>query len=184
MRRSSAIALVVTAGLVVATGAGLLLNRGGADGAAPGPVALVRPLPVLSGPSLVGAGDVGTSLLSGKVGVINVWATWCGPCRREQPALVRLAHRYGDRVAFLGINYNDEQAGARRWVQTEFRVPYPSLFDPTGRTASALEFPYLPDTYIVDPSGTIRWAIYGATDEAELKGLIDGLLAGGPASST
>ena len=58
----------------------------------------------------------------------------------------------------------------------EFGVPYPSLFDPSGRTAAELGFPALPDTYVVDPQGTIRWVVYGETDERELAGLIDDVL--------
>ncbi len=180
MRRSSAVALAVVAGLVVATGAWLLLNRGSADES--GPVAMDRRLPALSAPALDGT-VASTALLRGKVGVVNVWATWCAPCRREQPALARLARRYGDRVAFLGINYRDERAGARRWVGDEFDVPYPSLFDPSGRTAVQLDFPALPDTYLVDASGTIRWWVLGEASEQELSRLIDQLLAEGSPSA-
>lgn len=182
MRRSSAIALAVVAGLVVATGVWLLLNRGTTSDGATGPVAVDQPLPELSGPSVEGP-DLSATVLEGKVGVINVWATWCGPCRREQPALTSLARRYGDRVAFLGINYRDEKAGARRWIGDEFHVPYPSLFDPSGRSAGQLGFPALPDTYLVDASGTIRWIVYGETNGAELSGLIDRLLAEGGSAS-
>jgi cytochrome c biogenesis protein CcmG/thiol:disulfide interchange protein DsbE len=79
-------------------------------------------------------------------------------------------------VRFVGLNYQDNRAAARAWVD-EFDVPYESLFDEQGRYADDLGFPYLPDTYVVDADGTIRWAIYGETNEEELSGLIDEVLA-------
>jgi DsbE subfamily thiol:disulfide oxidoreductase len=135
------------------------------------------PLPVLTGESLDGERLDAAAYADGHVLVINVWANWCDPCRREQPQLVRLADRYQDEgVRFLGINYQDDRDAARAWVR-EFQVPYPSLFDPSGRSAFDLGFPALPDTYVVDPGGTIRWVVYGETDERELAGLIDEVLA-------
>ena len=59
----------------------------------------------------------------------------------------------------------------------EFDVPYPSLFDPSGEFAPDLGFPALPDTYVVDREGTIRWVVYGETDEQELTRMIDDVLA-------
>jgi DsbE subfamily thiol:disulfide oxidoreductase len=136
-----------------------------------------EPLPTLTGESLDGEHLDAAIYAEGNVLVINVWASWCDPCRREQPQLVRLADRYrGDGVRFLGINYQDDRDAARAWVR-DFRVPYPSLFDPPGRSAADLGFPALPDTYVVDPGGTIRWVVYGETDERELTGLIEEVLA-------
>jgi DsbE subfamily thiol:disulfide oxidoreductase len=136
-----------------------------------------EPLPRLSGKTLEGDPLNASDHADGSVLVINVWADWCGPCRQEQPQLVRLADRYHqDEVRFLGINYQDDRDAARAWV-VEFGVPYPSLYDPSGRTAVDLGFPFLPDTYVVDREGTIRWVVFGASDEKELAGLIDDLLA-------
>jgi DsbE subfamily thiol:disulfide oxidoreductase len=181
MRRSSLIALMVAAGIVIFGGAWLVVNR--ADpGSLVGPVAMRSPMPTIDGESLKGA-PVSTDALKGKVGVINLWATWCGPCRREQPALTTLATRYGDEVGFMGINYRDDKTAALKWVATEYDVPYPSLFDPSGKTAGSLDYAFLPDTYVVDASGVIRWAIYGETNEEELGGLIDSLLAEGASPS-
>jgi cytochrome c biogenesis protein CcmG/thiol:disulfide interchange protein DsbE len=136
-----------------------------------------QPLPRLAGETLDGAHLDAASYADGDVLVINVWADWCAPCRREQPQLVRLAERLEGRgVRFLGINYQDDRDAAKAWVR-EFGVPYPSLFDPSGRSAVDLGFPALPDTYVVDPGGTIRWVVYGETDERELAGLIDDVLA-------
>ena len=136
-----------------------------------------RPLPRIAGETLEGDWLDAAAYADGDVLVINAWATWCGPCRREQPLLVRLADRYeDDGVRFLGINYQDDGDAARAWVE-EFGVPYPSLFDPSGRSAVDLGFPALPDTYVVDRAGTIRWAVYGETDERELARLIDDVLA-------
>jgi DsbE subfamily thiol:disulfide oxidoreductase len=136
-----------------------------------------QPLPELTGETLDGEPLDAATYADGDVLVINVWADWCAPCRREQPQLVELAARYrDDGVRFLGINYQDDRDAARAWVR-EFEVPYPSLFDPAGRSAVDLGFPALPDTYVVDPGGTIRWVVYGETDEQELAGLIDDVLA-------
>jgi thiol-disulfide isomerase/thioredoxin len=135
-----------------------------------------RPLPRLVGQTLDGTRLDTAMYGDGDILVINVWAHDCAPCRTEQPELVDLASRYAaDGVRFLGINYDDDLDAARAWVG-EFDVPYPSLFDPSGRTAAQLGYPALPDTYVVDRQGTIRWVVFGATDGKELAGLIDDVL--------
>jgi thiol-disulfide isomerase/thioredoxin len=136
-----------------------------------------EPLPKLAGPSLSGDHLDAAAYAAGDVLVINVWSVNCAPCRKEQPLLVDLAGRYaGEGVRFLGINYLNDLDAARGWVK-EFAVPYPSLYDRSGKTAATLGYPALPDTYVVDPGGTIRWVVYGETDERELAGLIDEVLA-------
>jgi cytochrome c biogenesis protein CcmG/thiol:disulfide interchange protein DsbE len=133
------------------------------------------PLPRLSGETLDGDRVEASSYAAGSVLVINVWAHDCPPCKAEQPMLVELAHRYDD-VRFLGVNYRDDRDAAKDWVR-EFDVPYPSFYDRSGRTAADLGYPFIPDTYVVDREGTIRWVVFGATDQAELSGLIEDVLA-------
>jgi cytochrome c biogenesis protein CcmG/thiol:disulfide interchange protein DsbE len=165
---------VVVALLVVATALGVFTD--GPDPRTEGGVAEVEmPLPPLQGDGVTG-GSVSIQDLGGTVTVVNVWATWCDPCRREQPALRALAERYADRgVSFVGIDYRDDIHKARDWIDS-YDVPYPSLSDPQGRTAASLSFPFLPDTYVIDSTGTVRFVAYGETDEAELGGLIDQVL--------
>jgi thiol-disulfide isomerase/thioredoxin len=151
-----------------------------ATGSGIGVVEENEPFPHLSGPTVAG-GKLDTDSLAGTVFVLNVWATWCDPCRREQPALQRLHERYGGDVGFVGLDYRDDIAKAKAWARG-FGVTYPSLFDPTGRFASDLAFPFAPDTYVVDATGTIRFVIYGETDEQELAGVIDRVLAMGSGS--
>jgi cytochrome c biogenesis protein CcmG, thiol:disulfide interchange protein DsbE len=85
--------------------------------------------------------------------VVNKWASWCEPCRREFPYLQRLSARYGKRVAFLGVDANDSEAAARTFLR-EFPLPYPSFSDPDqdisrllGATAG------FPETAFYDASG-------------------------------
>jgi DsbE subfamily thiol:disulfide oxidoreductase len=157
--------------------ASMLASGCSGDPALTGPAPRDEPLPRLAGETVTGEPIDAHRYADGDVLVVNVWADWCDPCRREQPALVDLARRYRDRgVRFLGINYQDDRHAARAWIET-YDVPYPSLFDPSGATAVDLGFPALPDTYVVDRDGTIRWVVFGATDEAELGGLIDDVLS-------
>jgi len=178
MKRSSIATLAVTAVVLAGAGAWFVIDRQPVT-AVSGPVALDRPLPSIVGQTLDGA-TLNSADFRGTPTVINAWATWCTPCETEQPTLVKLARRYGSRVRFVGINFRDDNlAGARRWVDQQYHVPYPSYYDPSGRTAHLLKYPIsgIPDTYIVDASGVIRWAIYGRLDEQELAGVIDKVLA-------
>lgn len=173
--RVVAIAMVV---LAVAAAAGWLLGPRTDPREEGGVAALDEPFPGLAGEAVVGP-PVDTDAMPPSVLVVNVWATWCEPCRREQPALLRVRERFADRdVAFVGVDYRDDRAAAERWIE-DYEVPYPSLFDPTGRTAATLGFPFVPVTYVVDASGTSRYAVYGETNDQELSGLIDEVLAGG-----
>ena len=138
-----------------------------------------EPLPVLEGEAVDGDATLSTADHAGEVMVLNVWASWCAPCEAEMPELVRVAERYADRgVTFLGINHTDQLASARSFAQ-RYDVPYDSFHDDAGRFAAKLGYVGLPDTYVVDAGGTIRFAINGATTEAQLSGLLDEILAEG-----
>ena len=174
--------------LIIATAVALALSsaacaRGGTDDGTQdflGAKAMEEPAPALAGDSVDGR-SVALSDLRGSVVVVNFWATWCDPCRDEQPELVGLADDYRAKgVEFLGVNERDDTAKARGWIE-EFDVSYPSIVDESGAWADDFAFFGLPDTYVIDPQGTIRWAVYGQTDAAQLKELIDGVLAEPPA---
>jgi len=178
------VAVIVVAALVVSLLAAFVFRpRGGDPRREGGVVEMDQPMPDLTAIDTVSGDPLPADAFKGSATVINVWANWCAPCRQEQPALLATQARYaGQDVRFVGINYNDDLELARRWVD-DFDVTYPSLYDPQGRTAALLDYPFLPDTYVVDAAGTIRYAIYGETDEAELSGLIDDVLASDVASS-
>jgi thiol-disulfide isomerase/thioredoxin len=169
----AAVPRIVRSFLVLAL---LLLVSCGSDQGVLGVAEMERPLPRLDGVTLDGQQLDAASYADGRVLVINVWSETCAPCRREQPHLVSLARRLEpDGVRFLGINFLDDPDAAKAWVR-EFRVPYPSLHDRSGWTAARLGYPALPDTYVVDRSGTIRWVVYGQTDARELGRLIADVL--------
>jgi cytochrome c biogenesis protein CcmG/thiol:disulfide interchange protein DsbE len=85
--------------------------------------------------------------------VVNVWASWCEPCRTEFPYLQHLSARYGKRVAFLGVDA-DDSSGAARTFLGELPLPYPSYTDPNRDITRSLGAPTgLPDTAYYDSSG-------------------------------
>jgi thiol-disulfide isomerase/thioredoxin len=137
-----------------------------------------RRLPDLSGRLLDGRPWSSTSA-RGSILVINAWASWCAPCRQEQPRLNTVARAYQGRdVRFLGINVNDSKRGATAHVR-EFAIPYPSLVDANGTIAARLGLFGLPTTIIVDRGGMIGYQLTGVTTVAGLSAQLDRLLAEG-----
>jgi cytochrome c biogenesis protein CcmG/thiol:disulfide interchange protein DsbE len=99
--------------------------------------------------------------------LLNVWASWCVPCRAEHPILMRLAERDG--VTVHGINYKDEPADANRFIDN-LGNPYKRIgADPSGRAGIQLGVYGVPETYVIGPSGKIRYKHTGPIDSQALK---------------
>ena len=114
-----------------------------------------QPAPALSGTSLTGT-PIALSAFHGHPVVIDFWASWCGPCRAQQGELNSLVSRFTARgVEFVGVDIRDDSANALAYVH-EFRVQYPSVFDPASDDAASFNVDAPPTTLVVDGSGTIR----------------------------
>lgn len=133
------------------------------------------PAPPLSGKTLDGQMLTLTEL-KGALVIINVWGSWCAPCRDETPDLVRLANRYaGPNLAVVGINTKDNPAAANAFVR-RFRVPYPSINDSDGRGLlgfkGIIPTTAVPTTVIVDRQGRIAARIIGRTTYGVLESIL------------
>jgi DsbE subfamily thiol:disulfide oxidoreductase len=133
------------------------------------------PMPRIDRRALV-SGRVTPDHFQGKVTLVNFWASWCGPCRLEQPALERLSKELeGHGVEFLGINFQDDRAAALAYLD-EFQVSYPSVADREGILAYRFGVPYLPATVLVDAQGEMRYRFAGAQTETTLRQYLTQLL--------
>lgn len=113
----------------------------------------------------------------GKTVVVNVWGSWCAPCRSEAPDLVAASKELArDGVAFVGIDSRDlDRAAAQAFVR-RFEVPYPSIYDQQGKTLLAfrgtLSPNAIPSTVVIDSQGRVAASIIGETTKATLVGLV------------
>ncbi len=119
----------------------------------PAPAFVLAPLPSLTRDGAAVPGLSGDDLKGG-VTVVNVWASWCAPCRQEHPLLMELAKNPAIRV--VGIDYKDNPENARRFLGA-LGNPFAAVgADPSGRTAIDWGVYGVPETFIVGPDGTIR----------------------------
>lgn len=130
--------------------------------------------PILEGPSLDG-GTLSTVDLIGSPVVINVWGSWCAPCRSEAPELVEATERLGDDVKFLGLNTRDlDQAPAQAFVRA-FEIPYPNIFDPDGTLLLGFgQVPpkAIPSTLVIDAEGRVAARVIGEVNANTLVALV------------
>lgn len=142
------------------------------------PVDQRKPAPVLTGTDLNGD-PVDTSQWKGSPGVINVWASWCAPCRAEAPELVAVHKRNPD-VNFLGLDTRDTDAAARQFV-TKYGITYPNLPDPNGQLvlkfSGTLPPQAIPSTLLIDAQGRVAGRFLGAITATELEDAITKLEA-------
>ena len=139
-------------------------------------------LPPISGTTLDGQ-PLSVEQFAGKVVVLNAWASWCGPCKDEVPALVGLASALDPDVAtVVGLNVSEEAKAAAAFA-TEYAMPYPSIEDPKGAilpTIPGVPPAALPSTVVIDQRGRIAARIIGAANEAELARIVDSVAAEQP----
>jgi cytochrome c biogenesis protein CcmG/thiol:disulfide interchange protein DsbE len=112
-------------------------------------------LPRLDEPSKL----VNRDEMLGKAWVLNVWASWCGPCREEHPHIVAFART--KQVPLVGLNYKDARSDALAWLK-EFGNPYDvSLSDLDGRVGIDFGVYGVPETFVIDKRGVIRFKQIG-----------------------
>jgi len=130
------------------------------------PSALIdKPLPVFNLPPIEGTGEGFASTdLKGKVALINVWASWCPPCRIEHPILMHMA---GAGIPIYGVNYKDKPEDAKRFL-TQLGNPFiAGGADREGKLAIDLGVYGYPETFIVDANGIIRYRHAGPINKPD-----------------
>jgi thiol-disulfide isomerase/thioredoxin len=190
LRGAAALAAAAAAALVLAACTSSSSSGGGGNSnyvSGTGEVNVVKAAdrdkaPDLSGKTVTGGKD-SLAAYKGKVVVINIWGSWCAPCRAEAPGLAKVAKEEAPKgVQFLGINTRDLDASNAARFDKTYDITYPSLFDPYGKLI--LRFPRgslnpqsLPATLVVDRQGRVAARALKALNEDDLHKIIDPVAA-------
>ncbi len=143
--------------------------------AAPGAASLGAPMPPYQATTLDGAAfDLAS--LKGKVVLVNIWATWCAPCRHEIPELIKLHETYGSRgFQVLGASVDGtESANEVAPMVKERKINYPVVLDTAGKIADIFETNVIPTSALIDREGRVVWTRMG-TLEADEKEVIEAI---------
>lgn len=137
------------------------------------------PAPDISGTDLDGE-PLSLESFAGRVVVVNIWGSWCPPCRQEQPVLSKLATELKPQgVEFIGIAVREGAATSKAYTEDN-NVPYPSISDSGGRLlvgfTSSLPAVAVPTTYVVDREGRVATRMLDVATEATLRALITDVL--------
>ena len=159
-RRRARSAVVLLAGVVLAA-------CGGGDGDA----GATDRLPDVEIVPLAGGDPVSLRDIDGPA-VINLWATWCIPCRTEIPDFQAVHEARGDEVRFVGVNIGEEADQANEFI-AEVGATYDQYLDPQGEVSTELEATNMPVTVVIDASGAISTRHLGAMDQDALGAAID-----------
>ncbi|NMO91865.1 TlpA disulfide reductase family protein [Actinomycetospora sp. TBRC 11914] len=145
------------------------------------PEAQRRPLAPIVGDSLLAPGQqVSSAQDKGQVVVVNIWGSWCGPCRGESPGLEQVAQASAARgVRFLGVDVRDDRDAASDFVRSR-GVTYPSIFDPPGRSLLVLSgYPRnaVPSTIVLDRQHRVAAVFLTAVLASDLQPVVDRVAA-------
>ena len=168
---AQALALALVAGLLALLGWKLANQEGGAllddvsNNRRP-------PAPGFALPRLDTDGELRLASLRGKVVLVNFWATWCDPCRKEIPRLQEAWTRYrGGDVVFVGVDTQDFRGDARRALR-KYGVTYPNVYDGAGRVLKRYGGLPLPRTFVLDRRGRIASYYFGELREDDIRRVV------------
>jgi cytochrome c biogenesis protein CcmG, thiol:disulfide interchange protein DsbE len=114
--------------------------------------------------------------LRGTPVIVNIWASWCSPCRTETPLLERTWKTHGDEVTILGVGSKDVPSNLLAFMN-EFGVSYPNVFDSSGEIRARLGLRGFPTTYVFGADGKLRTTIVGGLTEQRLAAVLQDLRA-------
>jgi cytochrome c biogenesis protein CcmG/thiol:disulfide interchange protein DsbE len=135
-----------------------------------------KPAPAFELPRLDDGAMVNRESLQGRPAVINFWATWCASCPMEHPLLVRAAREFGDDVEFVGVAYNDKNSAITAWLRRNGGAAFPTLVDVNGKAAIAYGVYGVPETFVLDKDGVVRFKHTGPIDPRALRQQLRGLM--------
>lgn len=171
--------ILITAGLLIGAGLGLLIFLGffGRDSSAGAaeplagravPASLVEgsPAPDFQLEDLSGQ-QVRLSDFQGKTVLINFWATWCGPCRLEMPAIQARFEGHAGDLAVLAVNFDEPAAVVRQYAE-ELQLTFTILLDPGGEIQRLYRVRGYPTTYFIDQDGKVRIQHIGLMTETQM----------------
>lgn len=161
------------AGLLVA---GLLVAGLGAAGCGSDGAGSAQRLPDVELTDLASGEAVSAEAIGGPA-IVNLWATWCGPCRKEMPAFEAVSGEFGD-VRFVGVNQGDGGDAAAEFLD-EVGVTFDQYLDPDGELTNALRVAGLPATFVLDANGDVVTVHNGVLDADGVRELVAELGVGG-----
>ena len=129
---------------------------------------LNKPAPTFSAPKLNSPNEkLSTADLKGKVWLFNVWASWCVSCRAEHPIINRLAQQQA--AIIVGLNYKDDPAAAKLWLETLGNPYNDSVMDADGRIGIDWGVYGVPETFVMDKHGIVRYKHTGPVTEEDVQ---------------
>jgi len=138
---------------------------------------------VVTGAALEGNTTISTADYPGKVLVLNIWGSWCAPCRKEAPDLAAASTRTKKSAQFIGLDIRDPDRAPAQAFTRAMKIGYPSIYDPDGkqllRFAGDVTPNAIPTTLVIDRKGQVAVRIIGGISEITLVDMINQTAAGG-----
>jgi len=183
-KRHTTIAIMIGLGLVLlVVVAFMALPRSNTDGIADAdisssvPAEVNYPAPELALENIKGNTE-SLADFRGKVVLLNNWATWCPPCKAEMPTLVAFFNEHAkDGLMVIAVEAGDPKDQVQTYVD-QFQMPFAVWLDPNGKSMGAFKSRSLPNSYVIDRTGTVRLMWTGETDRETLEKYVTPLLAG------
>jgi thiol-disulfide isomerase/thioredoxin len=145
------------------------------------PASPPQPAPAVSFVDMAG-NKLGLSDFAGKIVLVDLWATWCAPCRKEMPSLERLQTRFGDRITILAIS--EDRGGSKTvapFVAELGLKAVKTYLDPTSAVGQAFKVDGLPTSFLIDRQGRVLGRVEGEAewDSPKMRAILDPLLTQG-----
>ncbi|MGI9659070.1 MAG: TlpA family protein disulfide reductase [Gaiellaceae bacterium] len=172
MKKPTSILAVIATALVSM----LVLTACGTTGGEAVEIEERRDAPPIEGTDPITGEQLSLAQFEGKPVIVNFWASWCGPCKEELPAVQELADRHPE-AQVLGVNFQDSESGARE-IQAEIGFDFPSVSDPRGEIGVDYTIPGMPTTFFLDSQHRIAGLLAGGADLEQLEQGLE-LAAGG-----